>query len=509
MMTASRTPQSPRSAATLGTECAELCSWSHPSASRSILRRQRLASNHRTAVHSILVAFLRDGVDTTAVQASAARLRQRGVAVNTDIPDDDQLLVSDEESRVAMRAFLQRAEVRLSTVHRVAQALLGGSALILLLPLFLRDAFPKMMTVLIASYDAHQNWVPTLAIGIAATLVILLPVPVVYLLVGDLLGFYFTSNTFGAHPSGTEGPRRVVFNPRFIIPGLGFNNDELSPNTKQLLSEGRDDEWTRGLLVPNSANDDGWRDRFDTRTYEVWGTIADEGAAGDNERVRQAFRLAGLNRDRTLARDVARTEALLARHVLAIRTVVLRYSKALLLLIATTVVTLAASGLVDQAIREDPSGGKFADGFPYRYIFLVALFYAFWAALAARSVTSPLRMIQRHTPGVGEHRDVYLDKHTTQFESATIVVTLIVLIAANTAMVFAGEKANGGRGLAIGIVIACLSIGAWLFALNDFRARPRDAVSAVRLFLRGHDAPAPSPLIGQARARSQDESTLQ
>lgn len=150
--------------------------------------------------------------------------------------------------------------------------------------------------------------------------------------------------------------------------------------------------------MPRSVDDDGWRDRFDTRTFEVWGVLADEGVAGDTERVRQSFRLAGLNRDRTLARDVARTEALIARHVLAIRTVVLRYSKALLLLIATTVVTLAASGLVDQAVREDPAGGHFVDGFPYRYLFLVALVYVVWAPLAARSVTAPLRMIQRTPP---------------------------------------------------------------------------------------------------------------
>ena len=422
--------------------------------------------------------------------------------MNADDIDESELTISDEESRAAMRAYLQRAEVRLSTIHRVAQALLGGSALILLLPLFLRDAFPKMMTVIIASYDAHQHWLPTVAIGIAATLVILVPIPAIFLLVGDLLGFYFTSNTFGAHPTGPHAPHRVVFNPRFIVPGLGFNNDELSPKTRELLTAGRDDEWTRGLLVPRSTDDKGWRDRFDTRNYEVWGVVAEEGTAGDTERVRQAFRLAGLNRDRTLARDVARTEALIARHVLSIRTVVLRYSKALLLLIATTVVTLAASGLVDQAVREDPTGGKFISGFPARYLFLVALTYVIWAPLAARSVTSPLRMIQRHTPGVGEHRDVYLDKHTTQFESATIVITLIVLATGTTAMVFAGWKAARTGGLTIGIVLAALSTLAWLAALNDFRAAPRDSLNAVKLLLRGYDAPVPSDKIRAARAHN-------
>jgi hypothetical protein len=426
--------------------------------------------------------------------------------MNADELDDADLTITDEESRTAMRAFLQRSEVRLSTIHRVGQALLGGSALVLLLPLFLRDAFPKMMTVLIASYDAGQHLLPIITIGFAATLVILLPVPSIFLLVGDLLGFYFTSNTFGAHPAGHHGPR-VIFNPRFVIPGLGFNNDELSPRTRQLLGEGRDDEWTRGLLVPRSVDDDGWRDRFDTRTFEVWGVLADEGVAGDTERVRQSFRLAGLNRDRTLARDVARTEALIARHVLAIRTVVLRYTKALLLLIATTVVTLAASGLVDQAVREDPSGGHFVDGFPYRYLFLVALVYVVWAPLAARSVTAPLRMIQRHTPGVGEHRDVYLDKHTTQFESATIVATLFVLVSAATAMIFSGWKSAGGGGLAAGIVLTFGAIAAWIAGLNDFRGKPGDALDAVRLVLRGYDAPAPSDTIHIVRARRREAAS--
>ena len=115
--------------------------------------------------------------------------------MNPDLPADDDASISDEESRVAMRAFLQRSEVRLSTIHRVAQALLGGSALILLLPLFLRDAFPKMMTVLISSYDAGQHWLPIVAIGIAASLVILLPVPAVFIVSFDG-GFHASSTDF-------------------------------------------------------------------------------------------------------------------------------------------------------------------------------------------------------------------------------------------------------------------------------------------------------------------------
>jgi hypothetical protein len=428
--------------------------------------------------------------------------------VNSDSPRDEQLLATDEESRAAMRAYLQRSEVRLSTLHRIGQALLGGSALILLLPLFLRDVVPRMLTLLIAWFDAGQPLLPIIAIGVASGLVILLPIPSIFLLIGDLLGFYFTSNTFGAHVSGPESQKRVIFNPRFIIPGLGFNNDELSSRTKQLLQDGRDDEWTRALLVPRSLDDAGWRDRFDTRMFEIWGEVMPKGTAGDPERLRQQFRLAGLGRDRTLAKDVARTEALLARHVIFVRTAVLRYSKALLLLISTTVAMLAASGLIEQAIREDASGGRFSEGFPYRYLLLVAVVFVFWAPLAARSVTAPLRIIDHYTPGIGKHSDVYRDRKTTQYESATIFVTLVVLVAASTALLWAAT-ATGGPGLLVGLLLVSTGVCFWFMALSDYRATPRSTIAAVKLLLRGYDAPSISPELEAERARRDAETPPQ
>ena len=44
----------------------------------------------------------------------------------------------DPDERAAIRAFLQRCEVRLSTVHRVATALLSGAGLMVLLPAIVR-----------------------------------------------------------------------------------------------------------------------------------------------------------------------------------------------------------------------------------------------------------------------------------------------------------------------------------------------------------------------------------
>jgi len=420
--------------------------------------------------------------------------------VNPSPPHGLRSDISDDQSRDAMRSFLQRSEVRLSTIHRVAQSLLGGSALVLLLPLFIRDGFPRMTTLLISTYDAGQSWVIIVGIGLATALSVVMPVMAIYVLVSDLLGFYFTSNTFGAPGAGHDAPRRTVFNPRFILPGLGFNNDELNERTWKLLQEGRDDEWTRALLVPGNPEDGGWRDRFDTRVFEVWGTAFPTGPAGDDERLRQSFRMAGLHRDRTLAHDVARTEALLARHVLIIRTAVLRYSKALLLLIATTVATLAASGIVEHAITVDPSGGRFVRGFPPRYVFLVALVYVFWAPLAARSVTSPLRMIQRHTPGVGEHRDVYLDRRTTQFESVTVLATFVVLVGAGASLVAAGVAIGGRTGLGSALGLVTMGAALWVLALRGYSAGPRQTLSALVLLVTGRPAPAPTEKMRSARA---------
>ena len=419
--------------------------------------------------------------------------------VNSASPPPAGDTISDEESRAAMRGFLQRSEVRLSTIHRVGQALLGGSALVLLLPLFIRDGFPRLTTLLMSSYDAGQHWLVIAGIGVAAFVSIALPVVAVYLLVGDLLGFYFTSNTFGALGASPDTPSRTVFNPRFVISGLGFNNDELNDRTQKLLDEGRDDEWTRALLVPRSLDDAGWRDRFDTRAFEIWHTVTPEGLPGDDDRLRQQFRLAGLNRDRTLAHDVARTEALLAKHVLSIRIVVLRYTKALLLLIATTVATLAASGIVEEALHDDPSGGRFPDGFPYRHLFLVALVYVAWAPAAVRSVTAPLRMIQRHTPGVGEHRDVYLDKQLTQFESATVLATFVVLVGAVAALITAGSQTAGTAGLWLGITFGGLGVGLWILALSGYTAGPRQTLTALTLLTRGREAPAASNELRRGR----------
>ena len=53
------------------------------------------------------------------------------------------------------RAFLQRGEVRLSTVHRVAGVLLGGAGLLLLLPALLGQALPQLFGAFFQTWRAN------------------------------------------------------------------------------------------------------------------------------------------------------------------------------------------------------------------------------------------------------------------------------------------------------------------------------------------------------------------
>jgi hypothetical protein len=130
------------------------------------------------------------------------------------------VLVADEtwgsDDRAAARAFLQRVEVRLGTVHRVATALLSGAGLMVLPPAIARDAITSVLRSLIT---ADQSLVHGLLIG--ATLVVLtLPLVGFVYLLRDLTNFYF----HGQHFETSVGQ---VFTPRFTLTGLRLPSETL------------------------------------------------------------------------------------------------------------------------------------------------------------------------------------------------------------------------------------------------------------------------------------------
>ncbi len=140
-----------------------------------------------------------------------------------------------DAERNAMRAFLQRCEVRISTQHRIATGFLGGAGLLLLIPIFFRDVVDGILIIVLntvgnyfSSLGATNGWL--MSVILFALLMYLfalslaIPLYGVYLLLKDLVQFYYSLYT--------PGLPETVLNPSFSLTGVMFSIDE-SVNVKR------------------------------------------------------------------------------------------------------------------------------------------------------------------------------------------------------------------------------------------------------------------------------------
>ncbi|CAN0324898.1 unnamed protein product, partial [Phaeothamnion confervicola] len=94
------------------------------------------------------------------------------------------------DDRAAMRAFLQRCEVRLSTLHRVATALLSGAGILVLLPAVERDSVIQELRALLHGPPTLTRLLLAGAVAISIALALC----VLWLVVQELTRFYFHAN---------------------------------------------------------------------------------------------------------------------------------------------------------------------------------------------------------------------------------------------------------------------------------------------------------------------------
>jgi hypothetical protein len=260
---------------------------------------------------------------------------------------------ANENERNAMRAYLQRTEVRLSTLHRIAVAFVGGAGLLILFPIFLKDEFGSLLRVFI-SYSvnslpmlpASDQWTAIAMLLLLAypfMLSAVIPLYALYLLLKDIIHFYFTIYTPGFPAS--------LFTPSFVLSGITFSPDESQdikrqiyarqyhPNTTNFMipfsAEKRElyfdetIESTNGEIIPQSRQ---WH------MLQASGGVSPEADRRTIEHFNTAFGLAR-TLDRKLLDEVAVAEASTVRHVLYLRRLVLRYVKTLLMFIWTTVIS--------------------------------------------------------------------------------------------------------------------------------------------------------------------------
>ena len=350
--------------------------------------------------------------------------------VNTPMPDE-----FTPEQRNAMRQYLQRCEVRLSTLHRIALAFVGGAGLLLLIPVFLKDAIDNIIMVLLVQMG---NQFPQLSltngrlltlvlyIALLYPLLLSLAIPLygVYLLLKDIVKFYYTIYMPGF-------PARLL-NPSFSLTGLNFWPDESAEVKRQVMHLQYEPEYI-DFTIPFS--EDRREHYFDTIIEETQGAVIPATRAleelqkldvlspeTDKKDVLRFNTAMGLARslDRTLVEDVAIMEMSLVRHVMYLRRLVMRYVKTLLMFIWTTIIAFLMLPLL--RIEEFP-------------VFLImSVGYLVWAMGVMPVILLPLNWSYRHRGGnhrQGRHVDPQLsllENRVRPFCRAAIVSALLAVI---------------------------------------------------------------------------------
>ncbi len=362
------------------------------------------------------------------------------------VPTDDGSSLTIDE-RAAARAFVARCEVRLSTIHRIAVGLLSGAGLLVVLPVVARDAVSGVLrSLLIAGIGVADI---ALVVGVVAMLAV--PMVALWLLFADLTRFYFHANHLG-------GDGRDVFTPRFTLTSLKLPSDELGAAALEQLDASRTDPRIVELLVP--ANDTSRR-RVDKQLHVYAGL---DSGHDDASRAHGLFELAASS-SRPLLEEVAKVEHGMARHVLRLRGLVLRYVKALLALLTTALAVYAGDAIVAGL---DPGEGMTVSG----GIALAAVVLV-WAPVVVLAVTSPVRWIEKLMRDDGAPSTAVADDpDLTYVERVALRIAAVGWLAAAIAMVVsATDDATGSRAQALGLAVLAGSSIAVIVAAFSGRFR--------------------------------------
>jgi hypothetical protein len=345
-----------------------------------------------------------------------------------DVPD------LSEDERAAARAFVARCEVRLSTLHRIAVGMLSGAGLLVVLPVVARDAVTGLLRSLLISGSNPTD----VALIVAVVAMLAVPAVALWLLFSDLTRFYFHANHLG--DDGSE-----VFTPRFTLTGLRLPSDELGPAAAGELRRLRSDPRIVELLVPTN---DASRMRID-RQLDVYGGLGS--GESDVGRADGLFELAA-SRPRTLLEEVAKVEHGMARHILRLRGVVLRYVKALLALLTTAVAVYGGDAIVAGLDRGEPLTARGS-------VWLAAIILA-WAPLVVLAVTSPVRWIEHLMRADGAPSTAVADDPELTFvERVSVRIAAVGWLAAAVAMLISvSDSANTTGPRTTGLVVLSLSV---------------------------------------------------
>jgi len=311
----------------------------------------------------------------------------------------DQRQFSEPE-RAAMRANLQRCEVRLSSLHRIATAFISGAGLLLLIPIFFKDVIDNIMVVLLAQTTNHfdhlgvvPGWMLTsvlfLLIVYPIFLSLAIPLYGVYLLLKDVVDFYFTVHTPGFPDD--------MLHPTFSLAPVAFSADESLAAKREIMRYQYQPDKIAYMLPFSEKRRELYFDQIVQQTHSgiipptrQWDALDSLGVLEstkndkDISRYNAALGITG-TLDRTLAQEVAVTEMLLVRNVMYLRRLVLRYVKVLLMFIWTMFIAFMMLPLLKD--------GRFPE------LIILAAGYLVWALAVIPILSTPLNWLYRHIDG--------------------------------------------------------------------------------------------------------------
>ncbi len=331
----------------------------------------------------------------------------------SEIPTTDQPKVPTPDERNAMRVYLQRAEVRLSTMHRVAGIFLNGAGLLILFPLLFKDVVQNIMIILATktTFTMASAYYVFLVVPFVISLAV--PLRSLYLLLKDLVDFYFAGN-FPGYNSPT---------PRFVVPASVFPPDEAPSFKDEVLKiQYSDDGHGPGLrrfVLPFDEEAIEYYDTVikkysteiipETRTMQSLGKKGvisssaepeQENSLQEKKRFSAIFGFGGAY-DRNLVEEVAFTEVMLARHASSLRRLVLRYAKSLLVVTWTILASFFIVALVhaiEYKLPEDKQLSYWAIVIgPNLTMSFVAVLYMVWAWVTSILVKRPIQWILEMT----------------------------------------------------------------------------------------------------------------
>lgn len=342
------------------------------------------------------------------------------------------------DERNAMRSYLQRAEVRLSTMHRVASAFLGGAGLLVLFPVFVNQAIAAVARALILAINGPDQVITGALLGAAVFISLAVPIYAFFLLLRDLTHFYFVGHS--------PGFSNKLFNPRFVLSGVAFSPDESAAVKREVyaheyssavlnfvlpfgekqatyydtvLAATRDHLLTGNRSTAALVTEGILKQGADPGEFVVQGDQAEPRRGEDIDRFNAALGLAGM-RERSLAAEVAKSEASLVRHALGLRRLVLRYLKALIAFVVTTLITFLLVAFVGTN-----RFGVFAT---------LAWGYLLWSIVTPFAVRLPVRWIYDASNPASD-KIVARDAEMVLFERRVIIMCIVAALLAGVVLI--------------------------------------------------------------------------